>query len=52
MPRAFQGGPIQARRGCRPVWPEDGDVSETQVIVYVQKRTWEEHPWPLPREKK
>jgi hypothetical protein len=34
---------------ARPVWPESADVSRARVLVYLQKRVYEEHPWPLRR---
>jgi hypothetical protein len=43
---------VKLNKDATPVWPEGGDLSKARVIVYVQKRTKEEHPWPVAREEK
>jgi hypothetical protein len=35
----------KVNQDARPVWPENGDLTKARVIVYVQKRAYEEHPW-------
>ncbi len=48
--RDSESGPERAatklNKDATPVWPEGGDLNKARVIVYVQKRTTKEHPWP------